>query len=246
MSLTKNMAKAFSKNILFLRILYIFFFTAGILFITVVIIAFTTLPFWGIHWLGTSKSEIRGTPGAIILLGGSGMPSESNLMRAWYASKAAENFPESTLVIAMPGDTADRNSTPQLMKSELMLRGVEPARMKFENEGTNTRGQAINCSRLLDINEHILIVTSPDHTRRAVLCFQKTGFTHVGAMPAFENPTEANLLFVDRYLGGRKSIAPAIGNNLPVRYQVWNHLKYEVTFMREIFALTFYKIKGWI
>lgn len=245
MSLTKQMANTYSKNILFLRILHIFFITAGILFIVILIIAFTTLPFWGIYWLGTSKSELRGAPHTIVLLGGSGMPSESNLIRAWYASEAAKNFPQSAVLIAMPGDTTDVNSTPMRMKDELVLRGVEASRIKFESEGTNTRSQALFASGLLNKTSRLLLITSPDHTRRAVLCFEKVGFQHVDAMPAFENPTEADLFFEDRNLGGRKTIVPTIGNNLPVRYQVWNHLKYEVSFLREITALAYYKLKGW-
>ena len=246
MSLTKQMANTYSKNILFLRILHIFFITAGILFISIIIIAFTTLPFWGIHWLGTSKSKIEGTPQTIILMGGSGMPSESNLIRAWYTSLAAGNFAGADVLIAMPGDTTDLNSTPSLMKKELVLRGVKGSRIKFENKGTNTRSQALSASLLLNKSERILLITSPDHTRRAALCFENVGFMHVDAMPAFENPTEADLIFEDDELGGRETIIPAIGNNLPVRYQVWNHLKYEISFLREFTALTYYKIKGWI
>lgn len=56
----------------------------GILFLILLIISFTTWPFWGYYWLGTSKSKISGKPDYIILLGGGGMPSESNLMRAFF------------------------------------------------------------------------------------------------------------------------------------------------------------------
>ncbi len=240
------MAKNYSKNIHFLRILRIFFVAAGVFFTTVVVLAFTTLPFWGIHWLGTSKSGINGKPETIVLMGGAGMPSESNLMRSWYAEKASRSFPAARVLIAMPGDTSDNKSTPQLMKAELELRGLVARRVLFENQGTNTRSQALNCSQLLDLHMPVLLITSPEHMRRAVLCFQKTGFKEVYALPAFENASEANLNYNDNELGGRKSIAPDVSESISVRYQIWNHLKYEITFAREMVALLYYKLRGWI
>ncbi|MBW6535410.1 MAG: YdcF family protein [Mariniphaga sp.] len=229
-----------------MRILRIFFVLSGIFFLVVILLAFTTLPFWGIHWLGTSKAEIKWEPETIILLGGGGMPSESNLMRSWFAGKSALSFPEASLVIAMPGDITDSLSTPLLMKKELVLRGVNPQHILFEHEGTNTRAQALNCQKILNKSKSILLVTSPDHTRRAVLCFQKVGFEKVNALPAFENATEADLTFRDDELGGRKTAAPDVGQSIQMRYQVWNHLKYEITFAREMLALGYYKLRAWI
>ncbi|WP_372946957.1 YdcF family protein [Mariniphaga sp.] len=240
------MTKTKIKSIYFLRILRIFFVLSGIFFLVAVLLAFTTLPFWGIHWLGTSKSELKWEPETIILLGGGGMPSESNLMRSWFAGKAARSFPESSLIIAMPGDITDSVSTPQLMKKELVLRGVDPQKILFESEGTNTRAQALNSQKILDNSKPILLITSPDHTRRAVLCFEKVGFEQVNALPTFENATEANLVFNDDELGGRKTAAPDVGKSIQIRYQVWNHLKYEITFAREMLALGYYKLRGWI
>lgn len=240
------MAEFRIKSIHFLRILRFFLISAGIFLIICLILAFTTVPFWGIHWLGTSKSELKWKPETVILLGGGGMPSESNLMRSWYGGKAAGNFPQAAFVIAMPGDISDSLSTPRLMQEELELRGVTSNPVIFENEGTNTRGQAINCSKLLDTSESILLITSPEHTRRSVLCFQKAGFKKVNALPAFENATEANLSFIDDNLGGRNIFVPDVGESISVRYQVWTHLKYEVIFAREIVAIAYYRLKGWL
>ncbi len=240
------MTKTKIKSIYFLRILRIFFVLSGIFFLVAVLLAFTTLPFWGIHWLGTSKAELKWEPETIILLGGGGMPSESNLMRSWFAGKAAQSFPEASLIIAMPGDVSDSLSTPLLMKKELVLRGVDSQKILFESEGTNTRAQALNCQKILGNSKAVLLITSPDHTRRAVLCFQKSGFEKVNALPTFENATEANLVFNDDELGGRKTAAPDVGKSIQIRYQVWNHLKYEITFAREMLALGYYKLRGWI
>jgi uncharacterized SAM-binding protein YcdF (DUF218 family) len=240
------MTKSFIKNIHFLRILRIFFVAAGIFFLIMILLAFTTLPFWGIHWLGTSKTELKGKPGTIILLGGGGMPSESNLIRSWFTEKAARSFPGARVLIAMPGDTADNQSTPRLVEEELIIRGINNNRIIFENRGTNTRAQALYCREILNASEAILLVTSPEHTRRAVLCFQKTGFSTVYALPAFEHATEADLTYQDEKLGGRKTIAPDVGESTSVRYQVWNHLKYEIIFTRELAASVYYKLRGWI
>jgi len=240
------MAKTRSKSIHFLRIVRIFFILPGILFLGCIVLAFTSLPYWGIHWLGTSKSELTQPPETIILMGGGGMPGESNLMRSWYVAKAADSFPEAEVLIAMPGELDDSLSTPQKMKNELVQRGVDAHQIFFENKGTNTRSQALYCKKRLDINQSILLVTSPEHARRSVLAFQKVGFTAVNALPAFEEAAEADFSFDDDELGGNKKLVPDVGNSISVRYKIWDYLKYEITIAREFAALTYYKLRGWI
>ncbi len=240
------MAFKYPKSIYFSRLIRFFFLALGIIFFVLVILAFTTLPFWGYHWLGTSKSEITSEPKAIVLMGGGGMPSPSNLMRSWYAAHAWKQFKESELVIAVPGNLEDSTSTPMKIKHELILRGVKPTKINFENKGTNTRSQALNCSLSLKTNDPILLITSPEHMRRSVLSFQKTGFEKVNALPAFPNALEAKLDFEDDELGGNKTLSPDVGHNLSFRYQVWTHLKYEILILREFAAILYYKLRGWI
>ena len=240
------MTKLKVKNIYFLRLLRNFFVLVGMFFTICVLIALTTGPYWGYHWLGTSKSELNRKPEFIILLGGGGMPSQSNLMRSWYTAKASKSFTDAKVIIAMPGNLSDSSSTPQKMKEELVFRGVDAANILFENEGTNTRSQALNCERLVKFNSPILLVTSPEHMRRAVLCFEKAGFQKVNALPAFENAAEADFSFKDDELGGNKALVPDVGKNMNMRYQLWNHLKYEILIIRETFALTYYKLRGWV
>jgi hypothetical protein len=91
-----------------------------------------------------------------------------------------------------------------------------------------------------------LLVTSPEHTRRAVKCFKKAGFKNVDALPCFENAIEADLFFDDDNLGDDKLLVPDIGGHTSVRYQFWNHLKYEILIGREMVATTYYKLRGWI
>jgi uncharacterized SAM-binding protein YcdF (DUF218 family) len=240
------MAKTNFKSIYFLRLLRNLLVLIGFFFLICVILALTSAPFWGYHWLGTSKSELSWEPRTIVLLGGGGMPSQSNLMRSWYVDKAARSFPNANIIIAMPGDLSDSLSTPQLMKKELMIRGIKSNKINFEPEATNTRAQALNCQGLIKMQTPVLLVTSPEHMRRSVLCFRKAGFEKVNALPAFENAAEADFSFKDDDLGGNKIMVPDVGQNINVRYQLWNHLKYEILIAREIVAITYYKLRGWI
>ena len=240
------MSKFKTKSIYFLRILRKIFVVIGIFFSICVVLAFTEQPFWAYHWLGTSKSELKWKPEFIVLLGGGGMPSQSNLMRCWFTEKAAKSFPDATVVIAIPGEISDSLSTPRLVSKELFLRGIALEQILFEHESTNTRAQAVNCKRIIKMQTPILLVTSPEHMRRAVLCFQKAGFEKVNALPAFENALESDLTFKDDELGGNKTLLPDVGESINMRYQLWNHLKYEILIAREITALAYYKLRGWI
>jgi uncharacterized SAM-binding protein YcdF (DUF218 family) len=235
-----------SGSIYFLRILRNILVVVGLFFSICVVLALTEQPFWGYHWLGTSKSEMKWKPTHIIMMGGGGMPSQSNLMRSWYVEKAAKTFPQATVIIAIPGEISDSLSTPQIVKKELIMRGVNPDKIVFENEATNTRAQALNCQKTIKMQTPILLVTSPEHMRRSVLSFQKVGFEKVNALPAFENALEADLSFKDDDLGGNKTGVPDVGKSINARYQLWNHLKYEILIAREIVALTYYRLRGWI
>jgi len=235
-----------TKSIVFLRILRNLAAGFGIFFLACVLLALTEQPYWWYYWLGTSKSEMSSKPEVIVVLGGGGMPSQSNLMRGWFAAKAAKSFPDAKVILAMPGEISDSLSTPVLMKNELVVRGVQSETISFETGGTNTRAQALNCAKLMDTKTPVLLVTSPEHMRRSVLCFQKAGFEKVNALPAFENALEADLKFDDDKLGGNKKLVPDVGESINARYQLWNHLKYEILIAREITALAYYRLRGWI
>jgi uncharacterized SAM-binding protein YcdF (DUF218 family) len=241
------MAKRFSlKNIQILRLVRFILILCGGFFLLCLGLSLTTLPYWGYHWLGTGLPAGVEKPDAILLLGGSGMPSESNLMRSWYTARAASLFPGSRIIIVMPGAIGDSTGTPYKMKEELILRGVESARISFEMKGTNTRSQALQCAGITDPLKPVLLVTSPENMRRSLLSFRKAGFVQACGFPAFENPSEADFSFRDKELGGKPSLLPDVGGNLQVRYQLWNHLKYEILISREWVALTYYRIRGWI
>jgi len=221
------------------------FMVAGIMALCLIILAFTSAPFWTWYSLSIKNAGIHRPPEYIVLLGGGGMPSESGLIRCWYAAKAANHFQHARVIIALPGDTTDTKSSVSRMKEELIIRGIACERITFEDSGTNTRAQALQIFRNITGNTSILIVTSPDHLRRAVLTFKKAGFIKVDGLPAFETAIESDITFIAGKLGGRKLI-PDIGQNITLRYQFWTQLHYEELILRELFALGYYKLKGWI
>lgn len=235
------------KRIGIRRILITLLITSGCIFIVLSILAFTTLPFWAYYNLGTSNSKITQPPSTIVLLGGAGIPSGDGLIRSFYAAQLSNSYPSASIVIALPGDVSDSTSDPRKIANELMLRGINKKSLFFEPTGRNTREQAQKLSAgksPAELSLPITLVTSPEHMKRAILAFRKCGFKTVSGFPTFEYSLNADLSFRDSDLKGNK-IAPPIGNNLQIRYQFWNHLKYEVVVIREYFALAYYRVRGW-
>lgn len=211
------------------------------------ILSFTSLPFWGYYWLGTSAEGESLSPSYIVVMGGSAIPGNAGLMRTYYAAKAAKKFPDAKIIVALPGDTTDKQSSLSLMIDELEIRGVDQNRIGIENKGTNTRYQVLEIKdKLPSLNAPLLVVTSPDHMRRALLSFEKAGFNNIDGLPAFEKWVDFNLNFEDEDLGGRYRFLPGIGDNIQIRYRFWQQLEYELKIIREIAALGYYKLKGWI
>lgn len=252
------------------NIVRLFLIFLGSLCLLLLILAFTSAPFWIWYGLGTSKAGISTYPGFIVVLGGSGIPSETGLMRTWYAAKAAEYFPEAKVIVALPGDTSDSLSSINKMRDELLLRGVSPGRIMLEDSGTNTRAQALkikdmiadyelrtcaipdsakpitnNRLSILDSQLSILLVTSPEHLYRAVLTFRRAGFETVDGLPAFASDIESDITFSARKLGGRRWV-PDVGDSITLRYQFWTQLLYEILILREWMAITYYWVMGWI
>jgi hypothetical protein len=231
-----------------------------------IIMAFTTAPFWIWYGFSTKYAGINRPPDYIVVLGGGGMPSESGLIRCWYAAKTARQFPNAMVIISLPGDTSDIRSSVNQMKNELILRGVDQTRIILEAQGTNTRAQSQKVWKMIDrlkestkyevrstnipsypltLIPALLIVTSPEHLTRAVLTFKRAGFNKVDGVPAFEIVIESNITFNDAILGGRKWI-PGVGGNLSLRYQFWTQMRYEGMMFRELLAMVYYEMKGWI
>lgn len=235
-------------RILLLRIMKILLIVAGIFSVLGGILAFTTLPFHARHWLGTTKGIVQQPPSIIILMGGAGFPSEDGLLRCYFASVLAHKFPQAVLIIALPGDTTDSVSSPRLMQAELFLRGIQKERILFENQGRNTRQQAMQIAARFNPADSLklAVVTSPEHMYRSILCLNKVGFKQVKGFPTTDISIEEDYLyFNDAELKGNRAIPP-IGHNKQFRYQFWNHLEYEILVAREWCALFYYKLRSWI
>lgn len=228
-----------------LKSLRVFALVAGIWFLIMVILSFTSLPFWMYYNLSYTSDKLNQAPNYIVVMSGSGIPSESGLMRTYKAAEVASEFPLSKVIIAMPGDISNSTSSCYLMKKELMMRGVEADRIGFENHGTNTRSQAVGVGALIEKKSNVLIVTSPEHVFRTVKSFKRVGFEKVSSQAAFDQPVEASFLFNDDELGGN-TMVPEIGENTKVRYQFWVHFKYQIIVYREYCALAYYWLKDWV
>ncbi|MCC7231349.1 MAG: YdcF family protein [Bacteroidia bacterium] len=221
-------------------------FVSGTIFLLIIVLAFTTLPFRMYYALGVSEAKITSTPAVIVMMGGSGFPSESNLIRSFYTLKAAQTFQTAGILIALPGNTQDSTSSVRRLKKYFISQGIASSRILLETKGTNTRSQCLNISRMLPANTPLLIISSPEHLLRSVRSFRKAGFNDISGYPAFESANEANLLFQENTLGGRRLPLELGGDHLQVRYQFWNHLRYQVLVYREYCAIAYYKLKGWM
>jgi uncharacterized SAM-binding protein YcdF (DUF218 family) len=221
----------------FRRIFYLF----GVFAFVMLILSFTDLPYYAYHNLATSIPELNGDPGLIVIPGGAGMPSPDGLIRTYYGAEAAMQFPKAEIIIALPyNEGTDSLYQLDLMAKELILKGVDSARIKYEPLGYNTHSQAVNIGKMNDVDKKsmsVLIVTTPEHMYRTVRTFQKAGFANVGGIPAFEKPVD------EKKLENEKEMKDV---NLSFRYNMWSYLNYELLVLREYTAIVYYKLRGWI
>lgn len=221
--------------------------SAGFIFTFCLFFAFTTGPFHVYHWLGTSESEFRFRPTHLVLLGGGGFPGESALLRCWYTSQLIKTYPEVRIVISQAASVSDDSihSAAEAIRLELRLRGADSSRISILKRCRNTREEALQAAENLPEKARVVIITSPEHMRRAIKCFRKAGVKTVGGVPAFPDPGMADLLYTDGDLGGNRLPLPGIGRSTQLRYQIWNHLYYQLICGREFVALGWYALKGW-
>jgi uncharacterized SAM-binding protein YcdF (DUF218 family) len=219
------------------------FLSLGALTFLLLVLSFTRVPYDVMAWLGKSGNKYDFKPDAIVILGGSGMPSEANLIRLYYTSAMAARFPESGVWIIHPKDTIVISE----MRDELMLHKVDSLRIHIEKRGTNTREQALCLAHDYPglLEQHVVFITSPENMRRTTATFRKAGFKHVGGEAAFENAMFVDLGFDFKKLGG-KGYMPDVSDKLGLRYNFWNYLKLEINCLREFTAIIYYKLNGWI
>ena len=226
-----------------------FLLAAGVLFVFMIVFAFTTGPFYLYYWLGKSNSEYHFSPKHIIILGGAGYPSSTALMRSYYAAALYKKNGSCDIYVCQPSaeNVLLANSDAYKIASDLITRGVDSTRIFYELKGSNTREEALS---LLTINPQLkneccVLVTSPEHMKRAVATFRHASFKKMGGEPTFDLCGPADLLYNDKDLGGRKCL-PGLGGETQFRYQFWNHFVYQIICYRELFAFGWYWLRGWI
>lgn len=236
----------------FFRILFktihVLLILGGLVFFTAIIFSYTVWPYRWESRLAAAKRHTPKNTQYIVLLGGGGIPSESSLIRTYHAARAAQQFPEAKVIIALPDKLDEKNNSIQRMAKELEMRGVNKNRILFEDKGTNTRAQAIYIREKYfphSTSVPLLIVTSPYHMFRAVSVFEKLGFSNVGGYPAFEKANSKNSTYSPDKVGGNKYI-PDIDKQPGIRYSMWSGLQKEILVLREHTAIQYYKLKGWM
>lgn len=207
------------------------------------ILSFTDLPYYAYHYLGTCNTKQYRKPDLVVLLGGGGMPSPDGLMRCYYTAETAKENPQAKIIIALPYDEQDSLLQLQLMKQELILRGIDSTRINYEPKGFNTHSQAENISKSLGEKSgkiSVTLVTSPEHMYRAIKTFQQEGFIHTGGVATFEDPVDAE------QVKDKENSRDTRVKSLALRYNMWSYMNYELLVLKEYCAIAYYKLKGWI
>ncbi|MBQ8958899.1 MAG: YdcF family protein [Bacteroidales bacterium] len=223
------------------KIVKVVFFAFGGLFLSMVVLAFTSVPFYSFFRLGQNpdKEILLTHPQQVVMFGGAGMPSEDNLMRLYHTAALARHF-EVPVLLVHPEDSLCQAEMTRLLHQG----GIDSVR--YMTSGANTRSQVVELMEAYPelTEEELLVVTSPEHVRRTLKCLQKAGFTHVVGKAAYPATVNFDLSLKKQKLGGNEMI-PAV-ENVKIRYTFFNYLKLEITCIREYLSLGYYKIKGWI
>lgn len=217
------------------------FFVFGILFFTMLVLAFTSAPFYMHFNLGQDPNDDVevSNPQLVMMFGGAGMPSEDNLMRLYHTAALARHFDVPVLLVH-PEDSLCQAEMTRLLRQG----GIDS--ILYMTEGANTRSQAVELMNAYpELSEkELIVVTSPEHVRRTVKCLNKVGFRNTIGKAAYPATVDFDLSLKKQKLGGNEAI-PSV-ESVKMRYTFFNYLKLEITCVREYFALAYYKIKGWI
>ncbi len=195
-------------------------------------IGFLGLPSSLNTWMTCANDAPPADPRHVVVLGGGGIPSESGLIRTYYAAELAREYEGLNFIVALPSDNDPEEDSVGRMKAELIMRGVATNAVMMETKGLNTHQQAVNVRNMLGeeaLEDPLIIVTSPTHMRRAVLCFRREGFQDVTSVAAHSTGAEADL-----------------GPGTAFRYAFWSRLDHSIEVCRELIALAVYKLKSWI
>ena len=208
------------------------FFVFGILFFTMLVLAFTSAPFYMHYRLGQDPNDDVevSNPQLVMMFGGAGMPSEDNLMRLYHTAALARHFDVPVLLVH-PEDSLSQAEMTRL------LRQGDIDSILYMTEGANTRSQAVELMNAYpELSEkELIVVTSPEHVRRTVKCLNKVGFRNTIGKAAYPATVDFDLSLKKQKLGGNEAI-PSV-ESVKMRYTFFNYLKLEITCLREYCAL---------
>ncbi|MEI7881469.1 MAG: YdcF family protein [bacterium] len=205
---------------------------AGLLFLLFMLVGWLGLPRPFMVWLKGGDAKFPAAYRFVVVLGGAGIPSESGLMRTYHGAALARGETGVISIVALPCDQDPERGSVGKMRDELVMRGVSSNSVLLEYRGRNTHEQAANIARLLGakgLTAPVVIVTTPPHLRRALLCFRHEGFRNVTGFAAVSGEVEADL-----------------GAHTAWRYGFWGNLDNCLRVLRELTALAQYWVKGWI
>ncbi len=178
---------------------------------------------------------------AIVVLGGGGATylagnqqttalSEASTLRALEAVRLFKLLDTPWVIVSggtnMRSGLLDPESEP--MRKTLMEMGIPEDKIILESDSQNTQEQALNIPPLLESLgvERFMLVTSPTHMRRSVLVFQEAGLDPLPAISTQQSESQA----------------PSAARLVPDG----DALSQSKTAMREIMALIYYALRGWI
>lgn len=222
------------------------FISLGAIFLILNILALTPAPFYMHRSLGEDSawendSAVKFHPDYIIMFGGAGMPSESNLIRLYYTAELANKL-NKPVILVHPKDSVCQAE----MTNYLIRNGIPADSILYMTGGSNTRSQSVSLADSFPQlkNASALIITAPEHLSRTLKCLKKCGIRSIRGIGAFESAVDFDLTLDKRKLKGNQFVPDIESTNL--RYTFWNYLKLEIICFREYFATAYYWVKGWI
>ena len=222
-----------------------FFILFGVIFLILNILALTPAPFYMHRSLGEDSAwkndSTRFNPDYIIMFGGAGMPSESNLIRLYYAAELARKLNKPVILVHPEDSVCQAEMTKYLVGS-----GIAADSIWYMTGGSNTRSQSVCLADSFPqlCGASSLIITAPEHLSRTLKCLKKCGLENIYGIGAFENTVDFDLTLNKKKLKGNRFVPDIESTNL--RYTYWNYLKLEIVCFREYFATAYYWVKDWI
>lgn len=222
------------------------FISFGAIFLILNILALTPAPFYMHRCLGEDSAWKKDStknfcPDYIIMFGGAGMPSESNLIRLYYTAEIANKLNKPVILVHPEDSVCQVEMTNFLTRS-----GIPADSILYMTGGSNTRSQSVcladSFPQLRSAN--LLIITAPEHLARTLKCLKRCGFENIRGIGAFESTVDFDLTLDKRKLKGNQLVPDIESTNL--RYTFWNYLQLEIVCFREYFATAYYWVKGWI